>query len=209
MRLIALIACFAFALPLMAACGSVESTLNSASTLESPEPSRPAQQVPAGPDRDTAILEEGRNINWALSLAQSGMGTWIVGDPTAVYGGIMTYRAALEAVGSGVRPGPSQAWKLDREVYVYLIEGEFTDAMTGTELVTDWAQTIIFFDAETGESYGSIDVREPARRDVSRLQPIRILDHVKGVAPREVNINRTPPVAEPPATVAPGYEDDE
>ena len=117
----------------------------------------------------------------------------------------MTYRAALEAVGSGIRPGPSQAWKLDREVYVYLFEGEFTDSMTGTELVTDWAQTIIFIDAETGEYYGSTDIRESARRDVTQLQPIRILDHVKGVAPREVNINRTPPVAEPPATAAPRH----
>ena len=161
------------------------------------------------PDQGTAILEEGRNINWALSLAQSGMGPSIVGDPTAVYGGIMTYRAALEAVGSGVRPGPSQAWKLDREVYVYLFEGEFTDSMTGTELVTDWAQKFVMFDAETGESYSETTRREPARRDVSQLQQIRIHDHVKGVAPREVNIDRTPPVAEPPATVAPGYEDDE
>ena len=210
MRRIAVIACFAITLPLMAACGSVESTLNSASTLESPEPSRPAQQVPAGPDRDTAILEEGRNINWALSLAQSGMGTWIVGDPTAVYGGIMTYRAALEAVGSGVRPGPSQAWKLDREVYVYLFEGEFTDSMTGTELVNDWAQKFVMFDAETGKSYSETTRREPARRAVPQLQPIRILDHEKDVAPREVaGVDRPPPVAEPPATVAPGYEDDE
>ena len=192
MRLIALIACFAFALTLLAACGNGESI-----------------PTPAVPDQDAAILEEGRNINWALSLAQSGRGPSIIGDPTAVYGRIMTYRAALEAVGSGVRPGPSQAWKLDREVYVYLFEGEFTDSMTGTELVTDWAQTIIFIDAETGEYYGSTDIRESARRDVTQLQPIRILDHVKGVAPREVNINRTPPVAEPPATAAPRHPDDE
>lgn len=190
MRRIGLIACFAFALTLLAACGNGESI-----------------PTPAGPDQGTAILEEGRNINWALSLAQSGRGPSIVGDPTAVYGGIMTYRAALEAVGSGVRPGPSQAWKLDRVVYVYLFEGEFTDSMTGTELVTDWAQTIIFIDAETGEYYGSTDTRESARRAVPQLQQIRIHDHVKGVAPREVNIDRTPPVAEPPATVAPGYED--
>ena len=209
MRRIALIACFAIALSLMAACGGGEPIPKSASTVESPEPSHQAQQMPAGPDQGTAILEEGRNINWALSLAQSGRGPSIVGDPTAVYGGIMTYRAALEAVGSGVRPGPSQAWKLDREVYVYLFEGEFTDSMTGTELVTDWAQTIIFIDAETGEYYGSTDIREPARRDVSQLQQIRIHDHVKGVAPREVNINRTPPVAEPPATAAPRHPDDE
>ena len=192
MRLIALIACFAFALTLLAAYGNGESI-----------------PTPAVPDQDAAILEEGRNINWALSLAQSGRGPSIIGDPTAVYGRIMTYRAALEAVGSGVRPGPSQAWKLDREVYVYLFEGEFTDSMTGTELVTDWAQTIIFIDAETGEYYGSTDIRESARRDVTQLQPIRILDHVKGVAPREVNINRTPPVAEPPATAAPRHPDDE
>ena len=190
MRHIALIACFGFVLLLLAACGNGESI-----------------PTPAVPDQDAAILEQGGNINWALSLAQSGMGTWIVGDPTAVYGGIMTYRAALEAVESKARPGPSQAWKLEREVYVYLFEGEFTDSMTGTQLVTDWAQTIIFIDAETGEYYGSTDTRESARRDVSRLKPIRILDHVKGVAPREVNIDRTPPVAEPPATVAPGYED--
>ena len=209
MRRIAFIASFAIALPLMAACGSGESVPNSASTLGSPEPSPQAQQMPAGPDQDTAILEEGRNINWALSLAQSGRGPSIIGDPTAVYGRIMTYRAALEAVGSGVRPGPSQAWKLDREVYVYLFEGELTDSMTGTELVTDWAQKFVMFDAETGKSYSETTRREPARRAVPQLQPIRILDHVKGVAPREVNINRTPPVAEPPATAAPRHPDDE
>ena len=182
MRRIALIACFAIALSLMAACGGGEPIPKSASTVESPEPSHQAQQMPAGPDQGTAILEEGRNINWALSLAQSGRGPSIVGDPTAVYGGIMTYRAALEAVGSGIRLGPSQAWRLDREVYVYLFEGEFTDSMTGTQLVTDWAQTIIFIDAETGEYYSETTRREPARRAVPQLQPIRIHDHVKGVA---------------------------
>ena len=210
MRLIALIACFAIALSLMAACGGGEPIPKSASTVESPEPSHQAQQMPAGPDQGTAILEEGRNINWALSLAQSGRGPSIVGDPTAVYGGIMTYRAALEAVGSGIRLGPSQAWRLDREVYVYLFEGEFTDSMTGTELVNDWAQKFVMFDAETGKSYSETTRREPARRAVPQLQPIRILDHEKDVAPREVaGVDRPPPVAEPPATVAPGYEDDE
>ena len=103
MRFIALIACFGFVLLLLAACGSEESIPKSASTLVSPESSPKAQRMPAGPDQDAAILEEGGNINLALSLAQSGMGTWIVGDPTAVYGGIMTYRAALEAVESGKR----------------------------------------------------------------------------------------------------------
>ena len=210
MRRIALIACFAIALSLMAACGGGEPIPKSASTVESLEPSHQARQMPAGPDQGTAILEEGRNINWALSLAQSGRGPSIVGDPTAVYGGIMTYRAALEAVGSGIRLGPSQAWRLDREVYVYLFEGEFTDSMTGTELVTDWAQKSVIFDAETGGSYAETTSRESGRRDVSQLQPIRILDHEKDVAPREVaGVDRPPPVAEPPATVAPGYEDDE
>ena len=192
MRLIALIACFAFALTLLAACGNGESI-----------------PIPAVPDQDAAILEQGGNINLALSLAQSGRGPSIVGDPTAVYGGIMTYRAALEAVGSGIRLGPSQAWRLDREVYVYLFEGEFTDSMTGTELVTDWAQKFVMFDAETGGSYAETTSRESGRRDVSQLQQIRILDHVKGVAPRGVDIDPTPLVTEPPATVAPGYEDDE
>lgn len=135
---------------------------------------------------DDAVLEEGRNINWALSLAQSGRGPTIIGDPTAVYGGIMTYRAALEAVGPMAEPGSSQAWKLDREVYVYLFEGEFTDSLTGTELVTDWVQTIVIFDAETGEYFQGIDIREPSRRDMSRLQPVRLLDHEKGVEPRGV-----------------------
>ncbi len=193
MRLIALIACFAFALTLLAACGNGESI-----------------PTPAVPDQDAAILEQGGNINLALWLAQSGMGPSIVGEPTAVYGGIMTYRAALEAVGSGIRLGPSQAWRLDREVYVYLFEGEFTDSMTGTQLVTDWAQKSVIFDAETGGSYAETTSRESGRRDVSQLQPIRILDHEKDVAPREVaGVDRPPPVAEPPATVAPGYEDDE
>ena len=209
MRRIALIACLAIALPLVAGCGGGESIPTPASARGSPEPSPQAQQMPAGPDQDAAILEECGNINLALWLAQSGPGPSIVGDQTAAYGGIMTYRAALEAIGSGISLGPSQAWRLDREVYVYLFEGEFTDSMTGTELVTDWAQKFIMFDAETGKSYSETTRREPARRDVSQLQPIRILDHVKGVAPREVNIDRTPPVAEPPATVAPGYEDDE
>ena len=210
MRLIALIACFGFVLLLLAACGSEESIPNSASTLVSPESSHQARQIPADPDQDAAILEQGGNINLALWLAQSGMGPSIVGDPTAVCGGIMTYRAALEAVGSGIRLGPSQAWKLDREVYVYLFEGEFTDSMTGTELVNDWAQKFVMFDAETAKSYSETTRREPARRAVPQLQPIRILDHEKDVAPREVaGVDRPPPVAEPPATVAPGYEDDE
>ena len=210
MRRIALIACFAIALPLMAACGSEESIPNSASTLVSPESSPQAQRMPAGPDQDAAILEQGGNINLALWLAQSGMGPSIVGDPTAVYGGIMTYRAALEAVRSGIRLGPSQAWRLDREVYVYLFEGEFTDSMTGTQLVTDWAQKSVIFDAETGGSYAETTSRESGRRDVSQLQQIRILDHVKGVAPREVaGVDRPPPVAEPPATAAPRHPDDE
>ena len=209
MKHIALIACFAIALLLLAACGGRKSSSNSASTLVSPESSPQARQIPAGPDQGTAILEEGRNINWALSLAQSGRGPSIVGDPTAVYGGIMTYRAALEAVGSGIRLGPSQAWRLDREVYVYLFEGEFTDSMTGTQLVTDWAQKSVIFDAETRGSYAETTSRESGRRDVSQLQQIRILDHVKGVAPRGVDIDPTPLVTEPPATVAPGYEDDE
>lgn len=135
---------------------------------------------------DDAVLEDGRNINWALTLAQSGGGPSIVGDPTAVYGGIMTYRAALEAIGPVAEPGPSQAWKLDREVYVYLFEGEFTESMAGTELVTDWVQAIVIFDAGTGEYFQGIDIREPPRRDVSRLQPIRLLDQEKGVEPRGV-----------------------
>jgi hypothetical protein len=46
---------------------------------------------------DTAILEEGGNINLALREAQKGIGASIVGDPTAIYGKIMTYSAALEA----------------------------------------------------------------------------------------------------------------
>ncbi len=75
---------------------------------------------------DAAVLEEGRNINWAISLAQSGRGPSIVGEPTSVYGGIMTYRAALKAIGPAAEPGSSQDWKLDRKVYVYLFEGEFT-----------------------------------------------------------------------------------
>ena len=108
MRRIAVIACFAITLPLMAACGGGESSPNLASTPESPEPSPQAQQMPAGPDQDAAILEEGRNINWALSLAQSGRGPSIVGDPTAVYGGIMTYRARPRScwIGSKARTQP-------------------------------------------------------------------------------------------------------
>ena len=46
MRLIALIACFAFALTLLAACGNGESI-----------------PTPAVPDQDAAILEQGGNIN--------------------------------------------------------------------------------------------------------------------------------------------------
>ena len=81
MRRIAIIATFAVLLTLLMACSS----------------------------GDDAVLEEGRNINWALSLAQSGRGPTIVGDPTAVYGGIMTYRAALEAIDPVAEPGPNQA----------------------------------------------------------------------------------------------------
>ena len=112
MRHVALIACFAIALLLLAACGSVESIPTPASAQESLESSPQARQITADPDQDAAILEQGGNINLALWLAQSGMGPSIVGDPTAVYGGIMTYRAALEAVGSGVRPGSARPGSL-------------------------------------------------------------------------------------------------
>ncbi len=75
----------------------------------------PVTPVPGtGSDEETSILEEGGNINLALREAQQGMGPSIVGDPTAVYGKIMTYGAAVKAAGSKAVDGESQAWKFGR-----------------------------------------------------------------------------------------------
>ncbi len=71
-----------------------------------------------GSDDETSILEEGGNINLALREAHKGMGPSMVGDPTAVYGKIMTYGAAVKAAGSKAVDGESQAWKFGRLVYL-------------------------------------------------------------------------------------------
>ena len=74
MRRIALIACFAIALSLMAACGSEESIPKSASTVVSPESSPQAQQMPAGPDQDAAILRKAATSTWLCGLRKAAGG---------------------------------------------------------------------------------------------------------------------------------------
>ena len=164
-----------------------------------------ATPVPgAGPDDETSVLEEGGNINLALREAQKGMGPSIVGDPTAVYGKIMTYSDAFKAAGSTAREGESQAWKFDRPVYLYLFEGVITDADPRTRNTTDWAQKVVIFDAETGAPFGEITHRAVTKLDVSQFLPLTIRDNTKGVPPREVkSLNRPAPIPVAPATPAP------
>ena len=155
---------------------------------------------------EVSILEDGPNINRALQLAQAGRGPKIIGEPTAVYGKAIKYSEALDdVVGPKVQFGESQAWKLDRQVYLYLFEGEFTNTETGTSHVTDWEQALVIFDAETAEYFMGITTRTHARLDVSKFLPLRIQDDAKEVPPRGVSADRPEPIAEPKATPAATY----
>ncbi len=178
----------AVVLLLLAACGQTSETL-----------------LPPGAGlAEAAILEEGGNINLALREAQNGMGPSVVGDPTAVYGKIMTYSAAVKAAGSTAVDGESQAWKFDRPVYLYLFEGDITDADPRTSNVTDWAQKAVILDAETGSPFMEITHRAITKVDVFQFLPLLIRDNTKGVPPREIkSLNRPPVVAVEPATAAP------
>ena len=158
----------------------------------------------AGSDEETSILEEGGNINLALREAQKGMGPSIVGDPTAVYGKIMTYSAALKAAGSRGLEGDSQAWKFDRLVYLYLFEGDIFDPDPRTRNVTDMAQKVVILDAETGAPFREITHRAVTKLDVSQFLPLTFRDNTKGVPPREIKgLNRPPPIPVARATPAP------
>ena len=152
---------------------------------------------------DTAILEEGGNINLALREAQKGIGASIVGKPTAIYGKVMSYSAALEAGGSRVVDGDSQAWTFDRPVYLYLFEGHIFDIDPRTHNTSDWEQKIVIFDAETGFPFREIAHRETTKLDVTQFLPLTIRENARGVPPREIegfDLPEEVPVA--PATPA-------
>jgi hypothetical protein len=124
---------------------------------------------------DAAILEKGGNINWALREARTGIGPFLKGDPTAIYGKIMPYRDALEATGRNLaHEGASQAWKLDRPVHLYVFEGEIHDLDPRTSDISDWAQKIIILDEETGGPFREGAHRSVVRIDVSDLLPLSI-----------------------------------
>ena len=155
----------------------------------------------AGSHGEASTLEEGGNLNLALQQAQNGRGPSIVGDPAAVYGRILTYSAAAKAAGSSRRDGESQAWKFDRPVYLYLFEGDIADADPRTSQVTDWAQVILIFDAETGSSFRGVAHRAITAVDVSQFLPLTISDSIKGVPSHEIkSLNRPPPVLVASAT---------
>lgn len=160
-------------------------------------------------DEETSILEEGGNINLALREAQKGRGPSIIGDPTAVYGMIMTYSAAVKAAGSKAVDGESQAWKFDRLVYLYLFEGDIFDPDPRTRNTTDWAQKVVILDAETGAPFSEITHRVITKLDVSQFLPLTIRDNTKGVPPREIkSLNRPPPIPVARATPAPKPPDE-
>lgn len=135
----------------------------------------------------TATLEEGGNINLALREAQQGRGPSLVGNPTAIYGKIMTYRDALEAIGANAaHVGASQAWRLDRTVHLYVFEGNILDADPKTSDVSDWAQIITIADADTGYPFRQRASRSVSRIDVAQFLPLSMRDDAKDVPPREI-----------------------
>ena len=137
------------------------------------------------------------------------MGPSIVGDPTAVYGMIMTYSAAVKAAGSKVVDGESQAWKFDRLVYLYLFEGDIFDPDPRTRNTIDWAQKVVILDAETGAPFREITHRVFTKLDASRFLPLTIRDNIKGVPPREIkSLNRPPRIPVARATPAPKPPDE-
>ena len=99
----------------------------------------------AGSHGEASTLEEGGNLNLALQQAQNGRG-----HPLSATRSQSTCSAAVKAAGSTGRDGESQAWKSDRPVYLYLFEGDIAAADLRPSQVTDWAQVILIFNAETG-----------------------------------------------------------
>ncbi len=155
---------------------------------------------------ETATLEEGGNINWALLLARKGRGPTLVGDPTAIYGKIMTYSDAVAAAGVPMgAEGASVAWRLDRPVHLYVFEGNILDSDPRTSHVDDWAQKIIIIDEARGHHFGEITHRLAVKVDVSEFLPLSIRDDQKDVPHREIENLRTWPTPVPaaPATPAP------
>ena len=163
------------------------------------------QPTTAGPTGDKAVLEDGGNINLALQLAQNSRGPTIEGEPTAIYGKIMKYQDAVNAVGSSVvSEGESQAWKSDRPVHVYLLEGDFNTTRIGNDYVSDWVQTILIIDSETGTLMQRTTHRLAGKIDTSGFSPIEILENTKGVPAREVtSFDRPEAVPAAEATPAP------
>ncbi len=155
---------------------------------------------------ETAILEEGGNMNWALRLARRGPTPTLVGDPTAIYGKIMTYGDAGTVAGSlVVSEGDSQAWRFGRTVLVYVFEGDFVHGDPRTRDVDDWAQKIIVIDEEKGYQFRDTTHRVVAKIDVSPLLPLSIRDDQKDVPPRGIDHDEDQPPLVPadPATPAP------
>ena len=159
-------------------------------------------------DGETVTLEEGGNINWALLLARTGRGPTLVGDPTAIYGKIMTYSDVGKATGSLVRSeGDSYAWRFDRSVLVYVFEGDFFDSDPRTSDVSDWTQKIVLVDEEKGYPFRETTHRLAGKIDVSPFLTLSIRDDQKDVPPRGIDDEdrRNQPTAVPadPATPAP------
>jgi hypothetical protein len=164
-----------------------------------------SQPTTAGSTGDRAILEDGGNINRALEIAQNSRGPSIEGEPTGIYGKIMKYQDAVKAFGSlVVSQGESQAWKFERPVHVYLLEGDFTNMRIGDDFISDWAQTILIVDAETGTLMLRTTHRLAGKIDTSGFAQLEILENTKGVPAGEVtSFDRPEVVPVSAATPAP------
>ncbi|MCH7737855.1 MAG: hypothetical protein IH872_10720 [Chloroflexi bacterium] len=166
-----------------------------------------SQPTTDGSTADKAILEEGGNINGALQIAQNSRGPSIEGEPAAIYGKIMKYEDAVKGFGSlVVALGESQAWKFDRPVHVYLFEGDFTSTKIGTSQVSDWVQTILIIDAETGTLMQRTTHRLAGKIDTSQFLTLEVRESIKGVPARDVtSLDR--PVEVPVAAATPAPRD--
>jgi hypothetical protein len=165
------------------------------------------QHTTAGSTGDRAILEEGGNFNRALEIAQNSRGPSIEGAPTAIYGKIMKYQDVVNAFGSSsVSEGESQAWKFERPVHVYLLEGDFTDTRIGSDYVSDWVQTILIIDEETGTLMRRTTHRLARKVDTSGFAQLEILENTKGVPAREVTSFDLPEVV-PVSAATPALRD--
>ena len=155
--------------------------------------------------REIDILEEGGSINLALWLARKSKGPTLVGDPTAIYGRVMTYRDTTTAPwSSGSSDGPSAAWRLDRTVLVYLFEGKFFDADPRLRDIDDWVQQIHIIDEEKAYPFGHSTRRLAAKSDVSPFLLLSIREDQKDVPRRKIgSFNWPPAVPADPATRAP------